>query len=162
MYDSDTNPMDNRSEAANAHLPKMTDNPPSDRFRHVSTDLRSYLREARRDAILTADDERELGWKMINDQCPISRDTLARANFRLVVAIVRRYAGRGASLADLVENGNAGLLRAVESFDPAQGIRFSTHAGWWIKQAIRQVFLTPQACAQDVFSPINRCHTSSA
>lgn len=138
MYDSATNPTETRSAAANAHLPEMTENPSSDRLRRISTDLRSYLREARRDSILTAHDEHVLGWKMINDHCPTSREKLARANFRLVVAIVKKYAGRGVSLADLVQNGNVGLLRAVESFDPAQGIRFSTHAGWWIKQAIKR------------------------
>lgn len=111
---------------------------PQRRAWRVCMDVRSYLRRARRAAVLTAEDERCLGWRMINDHCPVSREALTIANCRLVVSIVRRHVGRGVPLHDLIERANVGLLHAVDSFDPAQGLRFSTHASWWIKQAIKQ------------------------
>lgn len=71
-----------------------------------------------------------------------SRERLVRANLRLVVAISINYKGRGLAFSELVEAGAAGLMRAVDYFDPAQGTRFSTCASWWVKQSIRQAYLT--------------------
>lgn len=100
-----------------------------------------YLREINNVPLLSAEEERELGWRVINDNCIESRDKMIKANLRLVVAIAKNYTNRGLSLTDLIEEGNIGLMRAVEGFDPAQGARFSTYASWWIKQSIKRALI---------------------
>lgn len=107
----------------------------------VQSDLQLYLREINQTPLLTAEEEKELGWAIINDNCPAARDRMVRANLRLVVAIAKNYTNRGLPLQDLIEEGNIGLLRAVEGFDPAQGARFSTYGSWWIKQAIKRALI---------------------
>jgi len=107
----------------------------------VQSDLQIYLREINRFPLLTAEEERELGWKIINENCPASRERMIRSNLRLVVSIAKRFTKPGVSITDLIEEGNIGLLRAVEGFDPAKGARFSTYASWWIKQAIMRALL---------------------
>jgi len=107
----------------------------------LESDLQLYLRQINQISLLTPTEERELGWKVINDNCPQARELLVRANLRLVVSIAKHYTNRGLSLTDLIEEGNIGLIRAVEGFDPAQGARFSTYASWWIKQAIKRALI---------------------
>lgn len=107
----------------------------------VQSDIQLYLREINKTPLLTAEDERELGWAIINDNCPEARERMIRANLRLVVAIAKNYNGRGLPLTDLIEEGNIGLMRAVEGFDPSQGARFSTYASWWIKQGIKRALI---------------------
>ncbi|MBA4027542.1 MAG: RNA polymerase subunit sigma [Planctomyces sp.] len=110
-------------------------------FGEVQNGLQIYLRQINEVPLLNAEEERRLGWAVINDNCPIARERMIRANLRLVVSIAKNYANRGLSLQDLIEEGNVGLLRAVEGFDPAQGARFSTYASWWIKQAIKRALI---------------------
>jgi RNA polymerase primary sigma factor len=99
--------------------------------------LDAYLRDIRRMPLLSAEQEREVAYRVANGDRE-ARDRLARANLRLVVSIARGYAGRGLPLQDLIEEGNLGLLRAVEAFDPSMNTRFSTYASYWIKQSIRR------------------------
>ena len=107
----------------------------------LQSDLQLYLRQINEVPLLNAEEEKDLGWKIINDNCFASKDRMIRANLRLVISISKNYANRGLSLADLIEEGNIGLIRAVEGFDPAQGARFSTYASWWIKQAIKRTLI---------------------
>jgi RNA polymerase primary sigma factor len=99
--------------------------------------LHAYLRDIRRTPLLTADQEREVASRVANGDRE-ARDLLARANLRLVVSIARAYVGKGLSLQDLIEEGNLGLLRAVEGFDPDRNTPFSTYASYWIKHSIRR------------------------
>jgi RNA polymerase primary sigma factor len=92
-------------------------------------------------ALLTPEQEKDLGWRIINDDDQGAKEHMIKANLRLVIAISKNYAHRGLALADLVEEGSIGLIRAVEGFDPAQGARFSTYASWWIKQAIKRTLI---------------------
>lgn len=107
----------------------------------LQSGLHLYLKQINESPLLTADEEKQLGWAIINDNCPRARERMVRSNLRLVVSIAKNYSGRGLSLQDLIEEGNVGLLRAVEGFDPAQGARFSTYASWWIKQAIKRALI---------------------
>jgi len=107
----------------------------------VQSELQLYLREIKEERLLTPDEEKELGWRIINDECPESKERMIKANLRLVISISKNYAHRGLPLSDLIEEGNIGLIKAVEGFDPAQGARFSTYASWWIKQAIKRTLI---------------------
>jgi RNA polymerase primary sigma factor len=91
-------------------------------------------------ALLTADEEKMLAGRIADGDLQ-ARDRMIRANLRLVVNIARGYVGKGLSLQDLIEEGNLGLLRAVEGFDPSVGTRFSTYASYWIKQSIKRALV---------------------
>ena len=106
----------------------------------VQTPLETYLREINETALLNAREEKELATS-IGEGDLAARDRMVRANLRLVVNIARGYSGKGLALQDLIEEGNLGLLRAVEGFDPAMGTRFSTYASYWIKQSIKRALI---------------------
>lgn len=97
--------------------------------------VRLYLREIGKIPLLKADEELELAQRVVAGDRR-AKDQMAEANMRLVVSIAKRYVGRGLDLLDLIQEGNTGLLRAVEKFDPDKGFKFSTYATWWIRQAI--------------------------
>lgn len=97
--------------------------------------VRLYLREIGKIPLLTAEEELALAQKVVAGD-KRAKDKMAEANMRLVVSIAKRYVGRGLDLLDLIQEGNTGLLRAVEKFDPDKGFKFSTYATWWIRQAI--------------------------
>ncbi len=102
----------------------------------VSDDsVRLYLREIGKIPLLTPEEELKLAYEVVNGKKG-AKDKMAEANMRLVVSIAKRYVGRGLDLLDLIQEGNTGLLRAVEKFDPDKGFKFSTYATWWIRQAI--------------------------
>jgi RNA polymerase primary sigma factor len=106
----------------------------------VQSPLETYLREINETALLSADQEKELAREIAVGSTE-ARDRMVRANLRLVVNIARGYTGKGLALQDLIEEGNLGLLRAVEGFDPVMGTRFSTYASYWIKQSIKRALV---------------------
>jgi len=106
----------------------------------VQSPLETYLREINETPLLTAAEEKELAYR-IEDGDGEARDRMVRANLRLVVNIARSYTGKGLGLQDLIEEGNLGLLRAVEGFDPGMNTRFSTYASYWIKQSIKRALV---------------------
>ncbi|HLX40291.1 MAG TPA: sigma-70 family RNA polymerase sigma factor [Ktedonobacteraceae bacterium] len=97
--------------------------------------IRRYLAEIGRYPLLTASQESELAWRVVSGDIE-AQQQLVEANLRLVVSIAKRYNNQGIALLDLVQEGNLGLIRAAQKFDPARGFRFSTYATWWIRQAI--------------------------
>lgn len=97
--------------------------------------VRMYLKEIGKIPLLSSEDELRLAKRMSGGD-EAAREQLAEANLRLVVSIAKRYAGRGMQLLDLIQEGNLGLIKAVEKFDYQKGFKFSTYATWWIRQAI--------------------------
>ena len=107
----------------------------------VLTGLQLYLRQINESPLLSADEEKSLARAIIHQSDFAARERMVRSNLRLVVNIAKHYVNRGLTLPDLIEEGNIGLLKAVEGFDPENGARFSTYASWWIKQAIKRALI---------------------
>jgi len=105
------------------------------------TGLGWYLDRIKATPLLTAEQEKQLARRLREHSDPIAREQMVQANLRLVVKIAKDYSNPGMTLGDLVAEGNLGLLRAVEEFDPDAGVRFSTYAAWWIKQAIKRAMI---------------------
>ncbi len=101
----------------------------------INDPVRMYLKEIGRVNLLTADEEVQLALR-IEKGDEVAKQELAEANLRLVVSIAKRYVGRGMQFLDLIQEGNMGLMKAVEKFDYRRGFKFSTYATWWIRQAI--------------------------
>src|ERR671926_903515 len=106
----------------------------------VQSPLETYLREINETPLLNAEEEKDLA-RRVGEGDSEARDHMVRANLRLVVNIARSYTGKGLSLQDLIAEGNLGLLRAVEGFDPGMNTRFSTYASYWIKQSIKRALV---------------------
>ena len=125
--------IDDLKEVENLKLDQITDTS----FEGISVDdpVRMYLREIGKIPLLTYDKELELAKRILeNDE--EAKQELAEANLRLVVSIAKKYVGRGMLFLDLIQEGNMGLIKAVEKFDYTKGFKFSTYATWWIRQAI--------------------------
>ncbi len=101
----------------------------------INDPVRMYLKEIGRIPLLTSDEELAIS-KLVEEEDEEAKARLAEANLRLVVSIAKRYVGRNLSFLDLIQEGNLGLLKAVEKFDVSKGYKFSTYATWWIRQAI--------------------------
>lgn len=97
--------------------------------------VRLYLREIGKIPLLTSEEEADLAQRIVKGDKK-AKDKMVEANMRLVVSIAKRYGGRGLDFLDLIQEGNTGLLRAVDKFDPGKGFKFSTYATWWVRQAI--------------------------
>ena len=123
--------LENEEEIKDEDLEITADN--VDQFADDS--VRLYLREIGKIPLLSPDEEIELARRLAKGDKKAG-DKLAESNMRLVVSIAKRYLGRGLDFLDLIQEGNTGLLRAVEKYDPDKGFKFSTYATWWIRQAI--------------------------
>ena len=97
--------------------------------------VRLYLREIGKIPLLTPEEEADLAQRIVKGDKK-AKDKMVESNMRLVVSIAKRYGGRGLDFLDLIQEGNTGLLRAVDKFDPEKGVKFSTYATWWVRQAI--------------------------
>lgn len=120
---------------------KMAEIEPIDSQPEANFDAtRAYLNELSKSQLLSADEEKIYGKRALQGD-PDARKIMIESNLRLVVKISRRYLNRGLPLLDLIEEGNLGLIRAVEKFDPDRGFRFSTYATWWIRQTIERAIM---------------------
>ncbi len=112
----------------------------SDYDDHSDDAIKLYLREIQKTTLLTAEDERELARRIDNGDMA-ARDRMIESNLRLVVKIAKRYMNRGLPFLDLIEEGNIGLIKAVERFKLSKECRFSTYATWWIRQSIERALV---------------------
>ena len=123
-------------ESFDVDIPKSLDiGSGDDRASNVDDPVKVYLKEIGRVPLLTPEEEIELAIRIFDDDKQ-AKQRLAEANLRLVVSIAKRYVGRGMQFLDLIQEGNLGLIKAVDKFDYTKGFKFSTYATWWIRQAI--------------------------
>lgn len=123
--------LDSEEELSDEELEITVDNVDS----FADDSVRLYLREIGKIPLLSLEEEAELAQRIVKGDKK-AKDKMVESNMRLVVSIAKRYSGRGLDFLDLIQEGNTGLLRAVDKFDPEKGFKFSTYATWWIRQAI--------------------------
>jgi RNA polymerase nonessential primary-like sigma factor len=144
MHDVQTGHKDvsesSRSSVSVLSKPTLNSKVPKGRSGPVQDVTRIYLSEIGRARLLTAEEEISLS-RAAGNGCLASRQRMIESNLRLVVNVARPYIKRGLPLLDLVEEGNLGLIRAVEKFDPDRGCRFSTYATWWIRQSVERAIM---------------------
>ena len=131
LDEPETGDLENEEELSDEELAITAEN--VDAFADDS--VRMYLREIGKIPLLTPEEEAELAQRIVKGDKK-AKDKMVESNMRLVVSIAKRYGGRGLDFLDLIQEGNTGLLRAVEKFDPDKGFKFSTYATWWVRQAI--------------------------
>ncbi|GJM07328.1 MAG: RNA polymerase sigma factor RpoS [marine bacterium B5-7] len=129
------------SDAADEDIPEESLLTIDNRTRKQADATQLYLQEIGFAPLLTAEQEVELGRK-VQQEDKAAKDQMISSNLRLVVKIARRYLNRGLAFADLINEGNLGLIRGVEKFDPERGFRFSTYATWWIRQTIERALMS--------------------
>jgi RNA polymerase primary sigma factor len=138
-HDDPENAQDDAQALAPAQLSSLEEEPdePAEPARDADVDdsLGAYLREISRSRLLTKEEEIELA-KQIEAGSDEARRRMTESNLRLVVSIAKKYQNRGLSMLDLIQEGNLGLMRAVEKFDHRRGYKFSTYATWWIRQSV--------------------------
>ena len=127
----ETDDLENEEELSDEELAITAENVDS----FADDSVRLYLREIGKIPLLTPEEEAELAQRIVKGDKK-AKDKMVESNMRLVVSIAKRYGGRGLDFLDLIQEGNTGLLRAVEKFDPDKGFKFSTYATWWVRQAI--------------------------
>ena len=121
----------------------------------IDDPVKIYLKEIGRVPLLSSDEEIELAQRMAKGDS-YAKKRLSEANLRLVVSIAKKYVGRGMQFLDLIQEGNLGLLKAVEKFDYTKGFKFSTYATWWIRQAITRAIADQ---ARTIRIPVHMCHS---
>lgn len=131
IEEPESDDLENEEELSNEELAITAEN--VDAFADDS--VRLYLREIGKIPLLTPEEEADLAKRIVKGDKK-AKDKMVESNMRLVVSIAKRYGGRGLDFLDLIQEGNTGLLRAVEKFDPDKGFKFSTYATWWVRQAI--------------------------
>ena len=131
LDEPESDDLENEEELSDEELAITAEN--VDEFADDS--VRLYLREIGKIPLLTPEEEMELAKRIVKGDKK-AKDKMVESNMRLVVSIAKRYGGRGLDFLDLIQEGNTGLLRAVEKFDPDKGFKFSTYATWWVRQAI--------------------------
>lgn len=131
LDEPETGDLENEEELSDEELAITAEN--VDAFADDS--VRLYLREIGKIPLLTPEEEADLAQRIVKGDKK-AKDKMVESNMRLVVSIAKRYGGRGLDFLDLIQEGNTGLLRAVEKFDPDKGFKFSTYATWWVRQAI--------------------------
>ena len=130
-----------RGRSSKAVLPRSNTGLPDRARKEGGFDtVRSYLNDIRKAALLTFEQEQDLGKRVVEGDFH-AREHMIEANLRLVVSIGKRYMNRGLAFSDVIEEGNLGLIKAVEKFDYSKGFRFSTYASWWIRQYIERAII---------------------